>query len=110
MTWPERERLWLDRERHLVLDRAAAWKQLSQEHQRADRAEAEVRKLTAELSRAKKRIAELESAHRAAAADTSASPPPLPAFVKSNVAKKSRKRPGRKAGHAAALRLVQTID
>ena len=78
MTWPERERLWLDRERHLVLDRAAAWKQLSQEHQRADRAEAEVRKLTAELSRAKKRIAELESAHRAAAADTSASPPPLP--------------------------------
>jgi transposase len=107
MTWPEREAAWRDRERHLLLDRAAAWEQLTEETERADQAEAEVRKLTAELTRAKKRIAELESAHRAAAAaaaDTSPGPPTLPAFVKPNVAKKARKRPGRKAGHAAALR------
>lgn len=106
MSWREREAAWRDREHHLLLDRAAAWEELSELTERADQAEAEVRKLKAELSRARKRIAELESAHRAAAANGSSTPPtpPVPAFVKSNVAKKARKRPGRKAGHVAALR------
>jgi hypothetical protein len=50
----------------------------------------------------------LETAHRAAAAaggSSAATPlPPFPAFVKPNIPRKSRKQPGRKAGHAAALR------
>jgi transposase len=105
MSWPQREAAWKDRERHLLLDRKAAWEQLSEEGERADRAEAEVRKLKAELSRARKRIAELESMRRAGDAEgdpaASKSPPP---WVKPRVARKARKAPGRKAGHAAALR------
>ena len=105
LTWPQREAAWKERERHLLLDRNAAWEQLGEAHGRADRAEAEVRTLKAELSRARTRIAELESARRAddAQADRAApvSPPP---WVKPDIAKKARKTPGRKAGHAAALR------
>src|ERR1700759_1224985 len=96
MTWRERERAWQDRERHLGRERGAAGGRA--------RPEAGVRKLKAELSRAKKRIAELESAHRPAATAAASSPPPVPAFVKPNLSTKARKRPGRKAGHAAALR------
>ena len=105
MTWPQREAAWKERERYLLLDRNAAWGQVSEEVERADRAEAEVRKLKAELSRARKRIAELESMRRAGdgTGDLSASKPPPP-WVKPNVAKKPRKAPGRRAGHAAALR------
>jgi hypothetical protein len=86
MTWPQREAAWKDRERHLLMDRKAAWEQLRGACERADRAEAEVGRLKAELSRAHKRIAELESVHRAgdAEGDLAAckSPPP---WVKPNV-------------------------
>ena len=105
MTWPQREAAWKERERHLLLDRKAAWERLGEEGERSDRAEAEVRELKAELSRARKRIAELESMRRAVGTEghlaASKSPPP---WVKPKVAKEARKPPGRKAGHAAALR------
>ena len=105
MTWPQREAAWKERERHLLLDRAAAWRQLGEACGRADRAEAEVRELKAELSRARRRIAELESLRRAGdAGGDPAAPESPPPWVKPGVAKRPRRRPGRKAGHAAALR------
>ena len=80
MSWPQREAAWKDRERHLLPDRKAAWEQLSEACERADRADAEVRTLKAELSRARKRIAELESMRRAGAAEGDlAAPSPTPA-------------------------------
>lgn len=116
LSWPEREAAWKDRERHLLLDRNALYEQLAEESELRERAETEARQLKAELTRARKRIVELESALRVddAKADGVASKPPL--FVKANVAKgKARKRPGRKIGHAAALRpmpshIDQVID
>jgi transposase len=62
---------------------------------------AELKAAQAELAAARQRIVELEAAHRAGASDAPAKPP---AFVKPNIAKGARKTPGRKAGHAAALR------
>jgi transposase len=62
------------------------------------------------LARAQKRIKELETAHRNETAhreeDKSSddSAPGPPAWVKANAAKKPRRKPGRKKGHAAALR------
>jgi transposase len=107
MTWPQREAAWKERERHLLMDRNAAWEESGEANERADRAEAEVRKLKAELSRARKRITELESVHGAGDADTDPAAPGSPRpWVKPDVVKKQRKRPGRKAGHAAALRPV----
>jgi transposase len=122
MSWREREAAWKERERHLVLERKAAWEQLAEERVRRVRAEAEARKLKAELARARKRLAELESALRssddggdATAGGAGGSKMP-PAWVKENVAKdKPKKTPGRRAGHVAALRpmpshIDQTID
>lgn len=111
MSWPERERAWKERERHLVGDRVAAWEQVSRAVEWAEQAQAELRTCKAALARANQRIAELESALRAspgndgdAKGDAGSSKKPPPPFVKPNVAKKARKKPGRKKGHAAALR------
>src|SRR3954468_18235975 len=90
LTWPQREAAWKEREHHLLADRNAAWRQLSEAHAQRDRAQAEVRKLKAELSRARKRIAELESVHRAGGdteGDHAASKQALPPWVKPDVAK-----------------------
>src|SRR5689334_19833436 len=60
--------------------------------------------LEAENRRLRRRVKELTAA---AAAGASPSPPPSPPpFVKAAVKAKRRKRPGRKAGHPAALRPV----
>ncbi len=101
LTWPERAALWKERERHLLLERRAAWEQVDAEVERADRAEAKLATLEAENARLKKRVAELESARSRSDADARQ---PTPPFVKANVAKQRRKTPGRKKGHVAALR------
>src|SRR5215212_1081853 len=55
-----------------------------------------------------KHIAELEQRVREltgrSAGDSQAAPPALPPFVKRNVPRRRRKKPGRKKGHEAALR------
>jgi transposase len=54
------------------------------------------------IAELEQRIKELKQ--QATAAVASASEPALPAFVKPNVPQRRRKKPGRKAGHKAALR------
>lgn len=70
--------------------------------------EYEVRVRDIRLAEKDKRIAELEQQveelKKQAVADTSADKGLLPAFIKPNVLKKHRKKPGRKEGHEAALR------
>lgn len=120
LPWEERLAVWKARERDLLLERNAAREQADAEAERADRAEAELAAIRPKLDRALRRIAELESAARKAASDAkdsdAKSPAPPPAFVKPNVAAKApRKTPGRKKGHAAALRpmpstIHQSID
>lgn len=115
LTWRQRQAGWKQRENHLLLDNKALHEQLAEECQRRLKAEAEARQYKLELARAHKRIAELQAVHRAdarAGGGASKQPPP---FVKANVAKKPKKKPGRKNGHAAALRpapgkIDQTID
>ena len=101
----EREKLWAERERHLLLDRKAAWEELGEEHELRIAAEGKVRTLERENAKLHQRIADLQAVARKATSDANASgsvnPPP---WVKANVAKKTRKKPGRKEGHAAALR------
>jgi transposase len=110
LTWPQRAAGWKEQERHFRLEIKALGEQLDEEYELRLKAEAEVHTLSAELARARKRIKELEKAHRdeegsaegSAARDSGASQ--LPAFVKANVQSKRRKKPGQKKGHAAALR------
>lgn len=102
MSWPERERVWKHQEHHFRLEIRALGEQLDQESELRLAAEEELRVCKSELARAQKRVAELEAAHRASAgADKKPAPPP---FVRPGVAKQERKKPGRKKGHAAALR------
>lgn len=72
---------------------------------RIGRLEERLAKLSAENQILKHRVAELT-------AQVKQKPKPaLPPFVKANVAEKKRKKPGRKIGHAAALRpMPGTID
>jgi len=109
LTWPQRAAGWKQQERHLRLEINALGEQLDEEHALRMEAEAETRTLRAELTRAQKRIKELEKVHRDdGSAEGSASrdggSPQLPAFVKPNIARKPRRKPGRKKGHVAALR------
>jgi hypothetical protein len=106
LSWEERATLWRDRERFLLLDVRALRKQLGDERRLRIDAEAKVQTLSAELTRARQQITELLTTHRTPepADELSASARSLPSFVKPNVAKKPRKKPGRKMGHIAALR------
>ena len=75
---------------------------------RIDKLEQRVEKLDAENKRLKQQVKELTLAARQSAT-TGAAPPPL--VVKPPAGKRRRKRPGRKAGHPAALRpMPETID
>lgn len=110
LTWAERAQMWERRERDLLLDNKALIDQLAEESELHEQARNELRQVKAQLARARKRIIELENAYRVQdgssdAGDDSASSK-LPAWVKANVADKSRRRPGQKKGHAAALRPV----
>ena len=128
--WPQREAELIEHVGYLRTDLENAWAREDAAVERAKAAEARIRTLQkrqrtleAQLSRARRRIGELESLHRAdAAAHAKASPPPQrdppPGFVKPNVKKARghrRKPPGRKPGHPAALRpmpatIHQVID
>lgn len=113
LSWPQREAAWRERERHLLLERKAAWEQLGEEHALRLEAEGKVAALERENATLRKRVTELEARHRADAGGAGAKTPP--AFVKANVAKRVRRKPGRKVGHAAALRpmpakIHQVID
>jgi transposase len=121
LTWPQRATAWKERENHLLQEIRALGEQLDEEYALREEAEAQTRRLKAELARAQKRIRELEKAYRGdvSSSDDAASSDSggwkLPPFVKPNVAGKRRKKPGRKKGHAAALRpmpakIDQTID
>lgn len=111
MTWPQREAAWKQRERYLLLDNKALGEQLAEEHEMRLAAQAEARQYKSELAVARRRIAELESTHRAEDATEQDGASSVPAWVKPNVAKKLRKKPGRKKGHAAALRpMPKKID
>ena len=80
--------------------------QLYQADRKIDRLEQRVRKLAVENKRLKQQVADLtaELKHKPKTAP--------PAFVKANVPEKAgRKKPGRRVGHAAALRAMPaTID
>src|SRR2546425_9337835 len=120
MTWPQRAAAWKQRERDLLLDIKALGEQLDEEYALREAAEAEARRLKTELVRARKQIRELSAAHAVQgenpSSDESASSDgargsKLPPWVKANVAKKPRRKPGRKKGHPAALRpMPEKID
>lgn len=99
LSWPQRAAAWKEREDHLLLDINALRQQLDEEYSLRLEAQAEVRRLKVELARAHKQVKELS-----AAAGGAEAPSKLPPFVKPNVVSKPRRKPGRKKGHAAALR------
>jgi septation ring formation regulator EzrA len=82
LTWPQRAAAWKEQEHHLRLEVKALGEQLDEEYALRERAEAEVRSLKAELSRARKRIKELEKAHREEEVASDGSASKLPSFVK----------------------------
>lgn len=105
LTWRQRQAEWNRRERHILLDNKALHEQLAAEVQLRLAAQAEARQCKLELARARRRIAELEAVHRAGDAPAGGvQGKQLPPFVKANVARRVKKKPGRKNGHAAALR------
>src|SRR5271154_6630302 len=74
--------------------------------------EYELRVREIRLAEKDKYIAELEQRveelKKQAMEHVESTPPPLPAFVKLNVPRRRRKKPGRRLGHEAALRAVPT--
>src|ERR1044072_7279076 len=65
MSWREQVRkCWEQRERHLLLDRKAAWEQEDAQFERAEQLAAENRQLRTENERLQARVRELESLHR----------------------------------------------
>lgn|SRR5208282_7063 len=83
--------------RHLQLELRACRPALYRAYQGMDRLQQGNQKLQSENARLRGKLAEVTARlrHKPAAA---------PAFVKANVVDKAAKKPGRKAGHAAALR------
>jgi transposase len=99
--WKSEAQALRDENRHLRLELRACQPELYHAGLRVGELEDRVATLEAENRRLRQQVKELTAV--AAAASPSSSP--LPPFVKANVkAKRRRKRPGRKAGHAAALR------
>jgi transposase len=104
--WKSEVQVLRDENRHLRLELNACRPELYHAGRRVGELEERVAKLEAENRRLRRRVKELTasasaSASSGSAAEAKAPPPP---FVKPNVKPKRRKRPGRKAGHAAALR------
>jgi len=90
---------------HLRLELNACRPELYRADQRIGRLEQRVQKLSRENAILKQQVRDLtgQLKHK--------SKPAPPAFVKANVPKKSRKKPGREKGHAAALRpMPEKID
>ena len=75
-----------------------------QADRKIDRLEQRIEKLEAENDALRKQLAGVKQ-------NLDQQTRPVPAFVKANVAQKGKKRPGRKAGHEAALRpMPEKID
>ncbi len=93
------------RHENQFLRRDRDWLRVEMYHadQRFAELEEECRRAEAENRLLQRRVEELTRKVLASAAPDTPSPP---AFVKANVPKRRRKRPGRKAGHAPALRPV----
>src|SRR5690606_8030351 len=90
---------------HLRLELRPLRPELYRANQRIDRLEQANRRYRDENRRLKQKLADLTANLKQQAK----SPPP--SFVKANANKRSRRRPGRKKGHPAALRpLPQQID
>ena len=102
--------------RALRRDRDRLQVELFDVNQRCSDLEDQNRRLTAEVQTLARRVAELTTTLRASAKAgdpaTASQDPQPPAFVKPNLpAGRRRKRPGRKAGHPAALRpMPEVID
>jgi hypothetical protein len=89
---------------HLRLELRACQPELYHANRRVADLRERLEKLEAENRRLRRRVKELTAAATAAGAQTQLCPSPPP-FVKENVKPQGRrKRPGRKAGHPAALR------
>jgi transposase len=92
-------RMYKERAHWLQLDVNALQRQLSAFAQENTSLRQHNARLLAENARFQQRIQELT-----AAAPSSEPESPLPAFVKANVPDRPRRKPGRRPGHAAALR------
>jgi transposase-like protein len=98
------KRLYQDRVNIVEHDLRAIRPELYQAQQKIDRQDQRIEALEAENQSLHKQLA-------GAKAPMDVQPRPLPAFVKPNVPQKVKKRPGRKAGHEAALRpMPEKID
>jgi transposase len=96
--WKEQVQFLRDENRHLRLELMACRPELYRAHQRIDRLEQSNHKYRDENKRLKQKLADLTAKLRP-------KPQPAPpAFVKANVPDKAAKKPGRRKGHAAALR------
>lgn len=109
--WKSEVQFLRDENQHLRLELNACRPELYHAGRRVGELEERVAKLEAENRRLRQRVKDLTSTATAATAtagaDGKAAVSPPPAFVKPNVkSKRPRKRPGRKAGHPAALRPV----
>lgn len=94
----EQAQFYRDHSHHLDLELRALRPQVYRAHQKIDRLQQCNIKLAAQNKLLKQRIADLtlQLKHKPK--------PAAPAFVKVNVVKSSRKTPGRRVGHVAALR------
>jgi transposase len=100
--WKEEAQLLRAQNQHLRLELMACRPALYRADQRVDRLEQRLGKLEAENRRLRRRVKELTAA---ASSPPGPAPASRPSFVKPPV-RGRRKRPGRKKGHAAALRPV----
>lgn len=89
-----------DENRFLRFDRDGYRRDWYFAQQRVNTLSEQVQKLQAENRRLRQQVKELTEASRRPAEDSK----PSPDWVKALVVRRRRKRPGRKAGHAAALR------
>lgn len=99
--WKEEVQFLRSENQHLRLELRACQPALYRADNRIDKLEQRVEKLQVENAQLRQRVKDLTAQVKAKDAPAAAPPPP---FVKANVPAKDRKKPGRKPGHAAALR------
>jgi transposase len=97
----EQAQFYRQRTHDLEMELQVVGPELYRAHQQIDRLEQRVEKLAAENAALKQRVKELTLASAQGAEGAGDA---VPRFVKPSVARRRRRRPGRKAGHPAALR------
>jgi transposase len=103
--WKAEAQALRDENQHLRLELRACRPELYHAGLRVGELEDRVATLEAENRRLRQQVKELTAVAAACPPPTLSSSPSLPPFVKANVKpRRPRKRPGRKAGHPAALR------